>query len=346
MEFSLPKSPHCNRSRLKQPNTMVPWLISALSMCAFITCALAQTFTNHTVDGGEISGAIGSWRGQWDLYESELDYGGTHFASNGSDARLIFTFEGVAVYLIGPKFPDTLDCTVAVDWGEGHHVNMTNSSGNTLPYTTLWGISGLSNERHQLIVEKGTSENLYVDAFIYTSQSGVALPPLTTTISPIALGVAISTSVICIILLIFLFFILLRRRRRTNTQDTLVSFTYTTDNQNVPRPEKEVNLASRDHSDVRLPISKPPLVLPNEISRASAMQAREQPSRTTIPASNSLPATSSRKSRFSGAHVQQGGGERPAHPHIQQPVPIRAQPHVEESEPPPSYAPRRLPSSS
>lgn len=72
---------------------MILWTLRILGPFAFFACAAAQKPTNHTIDDKDPMVIV---YGQCDLYNSTLDYRGSHIIGTGDDSRVVFTFEGTS----------------------------------------------------------------------------------------------------------------------------------------------------------------------------------------------------------------------------------------------------------
>jgi len=130
--------------------------------------------TNITVD--DMASSI-VYSGSWGISApSKLDYGGSHHLSTDESAIATFTFTGVAVYYMSPKWPYPVNTELSVDGGPGQVVDLqdysrpaTSGGPETVGYSVVWRMTGLANSQHQLVASMAPG-GLFVEAdgFIYT----------------------------------------------------------------------------------------------------------------------------------------------------------------------------------
>ncbi|KAK0431534.1 hypothetical protein EV421DRAFT_166902 [Armillaria borealis] len=162
-----------NSHQHQQTITMSRMLLLVLSI--LIQHAIA-TLDNITID--DTNGRI-VYEGIWNdrsIYNSTLDFGGSHSLSEDSSAAAIFTFTGVAVYYLAPLWPYKVDTQVTLDNGPSTTVDLTNTSaksvGNgseTVMWNVRWSRTGLSNTSHTLRMSMAPGgQYIVVDAIMYT----------------------------------------------------------------------------------------------------------------------------------------------------------------------------------
>jgi len=165
-----------------------------LSLLLLLHDAAAQTLTNITVDDTDPSVSyVGSWEPSAS-HLSSLDIGGSHTLSEDPNGSATFTFTGmsalvlkvfnskieltpfvaagVAVYYLSPKWPYTVNSYVSLDGGPAVLVDMTGPPANspngqeTIASAPLWGVTGLTNGVHRVVVTIGPSGYAVVDGFM------------------------------------------------------------------------------------------------------------------------------------------------------------------------------------
>lgn len=70
------------------------------------------------------------YEGTWNdrsIYNSTLDFGGSHSLSEDSSAAAVFTFTGVAVYYLAPLWPYEVDTEVTLDNGPSAIIDLTDT---------------------------------------------------------------------------------------------------------------------------------------------------------------------------------------------------------------------------
>ncbi|KAK0229205.1 hypothetical protein EDD85DRAFT_776319 [Armillaria nabsnona] len=132
------------------------------------------TLDNITID--DTDGRI-TYEGIWNnhsIYNSTLDFGGSHSLSEDSSASATFTFTGVAVYYLAPLWPYKVDTEVTLDNGPSTTIDLTDTStksvGNgseTVMWNVRWSRTGLSNTSHTLRMSMAPSgQYIVVDAIM------------------------------------------------------------------------------------------------------------------------------------------------------------------------------------
>ncbi|KAK0455299.1 uncharacterized protein EV420DRAFT_1273006 [Desarmillaria tabescens] len=136
--------------------------------------AMLNNITIDDTDGHVV------FQGIWNdhsIYNSSLDFGGSHSLSEDSSAAAVFTFIGVAVYYIAPLWPYEVNTEVTLDNGPSTTVDLTDTSatsaGNgseTVMWDVRWSQTGLSNTTHTLRISMAPGgQYIVVDAIRYVS---------------------------------------------------------------------------------------------------------------------------------------------------------------------------------
>lgn len=79
----------------------------------------------------------------------------------------------MAIYVIAPKWPYTVDSWVQLDGGSLVLVDMSgppeeNTNGaENVGWDVVWGIAGLENKDHTLTLSRGTTNYAVVDGFMF-----------------------------------------------------------------------------------------------------------------------------------------------------------------------------------
>jgi len=158
--------------------------ILVLLACIFVHDAVVAQ-SNITVDDSAKSIVYSAG---WGLSApSPLDYGGSHHLSGDQSAFATFTFTGVAVYYLSPKWPYSVNTQLSLDGGPGEVVDLvdhssptTGGGAETVAYSAVWGKTGLANTQHQLVASMAPGgQFVVVDGFIYTTvgSSGTTSSP-------------------------------------------------------------------------------------------------------------------------------------------------------------------------
>ncbi|KAK0493338.1 hypothetical protein EDD18DRAFT_417654 [Armillaria luteobubalina] len=117
------------------------------------------------------------YEGTWNdrsIYNSTLDFGGSHSLSEDSSAAAVFTFTGVAVYYLAPLWPYEVDTEVTLDNGPSAIIDLTDTSvtsvghgSETVMWNVRWSRTGLSNTSHTLRMSMAPSgQYIVVDAIM------------------------------------------------------------------------------------------------------------------------------------------------------------------------------------
>ncbi|KAF4604405.1 hypothetical protein EYR40_001584 [Pleurotus pulmonarius] len=148
---------------------------------------------NITIDDNS---SLIRYEGKWHRSpQNVFSFGGTYASSTDAlIANAIFTFTGTGVYFMSPLWSIPVAVTLTLDSRPSEVVYL--QTMNSLPATSwgterstpIWGISGLENGTHNVVVTYGTPRNvtqaalpfIVVDAFIYTVEEE-STPPSTTT---------------------------------------------------------------------------------------------------------------------------------------------------------------------
>ncbi|KAK7052615.1 hypothetical protein R3P38DRAFT_1651879 [Favolaschia claudopus] len=134
---------------------------------------------NVTVD--DVDTSMITYQGAWEAsstHVSGLDYGGSHTLSSDDKANASFTFTGVAVYYLSPRWPYEVTSRLRIDDGAEVLVNLTDPIASSTPnggsesamYSVLWSATNLANKTHTVWVTYGNYA--VVDGFIYTVNNG------------------------------------------------------------------------------------------------------------------------------------------------------------------------------
>ncbi|KAJ7909281.1 hypothetical protein B0H13DRAFT_1553836, partial [Mycena leptocephala] len=120
----------------------------------------AAALLNVTVDDTDpMISYLGTWEAS-NTHLSSLDYGGSHTVSSDNQASATFTFTGVAVYYLVPRWPYTVNTSVSLDGGQPVVVNLTDPNASTTAEggsesaqsSVAWSATGLSNTTHKVVL--------------------------------------------------------------------------------------------------------------------------------------------------------------------------------------------------
>ncbi|KIM22805.1 hypothetical protein M408DRAFT_332748 [Serendipita vermifera MAFF 305830] len=323
---------------------MLSRILHIIALLVILPCVASQMLTNITIDDSDpMISYSGSWSTQ---YNSDIAYGGSYHSSNDSSASATLTFDGVAVYVLAPRFPDSVSIWIQLDGGipslleMGIRYGMTTSTNVS---TALWGVSGLSDTRHVLVVT-GQTPSFITDGFIYTTQTKDATSSSSTGthLSPTTLAVSVSLSVtFCFSLIIFIV-IMIRRRRTAFAHLEVAPFPSVDDVQTTATPGIEATMTT--HENTHAAILTPGLPPLHSDTTNEMLPSAERTNRTPPMSGGSdnltSPAATS-KSRFTGSHIQRRWSDQSLaharHLHLQRALLAVADSQVEAAEPPPSY---------
>jgi hypothetical protein len=149
-------------------------LASIFTLAVLAFSAVHSQFTNCTIDDTDDTVF---YKGSWgEIGPTSLDYGSTHALSSDSSATAIFCFKGVAIYYMSPLWPYPVNSMVSLDGSPGECVSLQDSSTpptdggpETVKSAPVWGVEGLKDGEHELIVSMCPGgQFVVVDAFIYT----------------------------------------------------------------------------------------------------------------------------------------------------------------------------------
>ncbi|KAJ7266411.1 hypothetical protein B0H12DRAFT_1179588 [Mycena haematopus] len=140
---------------------------------------VVDALLNVSVDDTDMS--MISYKGNWEpssTHLSGLDYGGSHTLSSDSAASATFTFTGIAVYYLSPRWPYYVSTRLSIDGGQAVLVNLTDTSTSSSPpggsesafSSVAWSATGLANTSHTVVATYGNY--IVVDGFIYTVDNG------------------------------------------------------------------------------------------------------------------------------------------------------------------------------
>ncbi|KAJ7153356.1 hypothetical protein C8R46DRAFT_912587 [Mycena filopes] len=139
---------------------------------------LASALLNVTIDDTD---AMITYEGSWEpsaTHMSGLDYGGTHTVSGDTAANATFTFTGVAVYYLCPRWPYAVNTEVTLDDGQSVIVNLTDPAASTTAAggsesaqsSVVWSATGLTNATHKLVLTMAPQgEFIVADGFMCVS---------------------------------------------------------------------------------------------------------------------------------------------------------------------------------
>ncbi|KAL0960639.1 hypothetical protein HGRIS_005668 [Hohenbuehelia grisea] len=155
-------------------------IVRLVALFLFLSCRI-YALSNVTIDD---ESSLIAYSGNWELpeeHQSPLSFGGGFTLSTDKTAKATFTFNGVAVYYMAPKFPKIAFVNISLDGGSPIRVGLSDDlirastvsvqdAGVGSPSqrsAVLWGQTGLSNSRHTLVVTMGIIAAV-VDAFVIT----------------------------------------------------------------------------------------------------------------------------------------------------------------------------------
>ncbi|KXN84947.1 hypothetical protein AN958_11889 [Leucoagaricus sp. SymC.cos] len=154
----------------------------------FARC-LAQTQRNITVDDNDPSIVYGP---NWGSSQpSRFDAGGSHHLTEDPNTSATFTFIGVAIYFMSPRWPYDVYTQLQLDSQppveltliDPNQANPTAQGEETVMSTVVWGSGTLPNGTHTLVIRKIPRPDrpyAVVDSLIYTV---VDTPPPTSSSS-------------------------------------------------------------------------------------------------------------------------------------------------------------------
>ncbi|KAJ7511364.1 hypothetical protein B0H11DRAFT_1700578 [Mycena galericulata] len=134
---------------------------------------VAHALLNVSVDDGDLS--VITYQGTWELGSpSNLDFGGNHRYSTDAAASATFTFTGVAVFYLAPRWPSAVSTQLSLDGGQTVVVNLTDptvaTTGGGLEsagWSVAWADTGLENTTHRLLMNRAPGgEFTVVDGFL------------------------------------------------------------------------------------------------------------------------------------------------------------------------------------
>ncbi|KAJ7451211.1 hypothetical protein B0H11DRAFT_1856926 [Mycena galericulata] len=134
---------------------------------------VAHALLNVSVDDGDFS--VITYQGTWLVSApSNLDFGGSHRDSIDPAASATFTFTGVAVFYLAPRWPYAVSTQLSLDGGETVVVDLTDPTAaptdggpETAEWSVAWAITGLENTTHSLLMNRAPGgEFTIVDGFM------------------------------------------------------------------------------------------------------------------------------------------------------------------------------------
>ncbi|KAJ7451227.1 hypothetical protein B0H11DRAFT_1742835, partial [Mycena galericulata] len=102
------------------------------------------------------------------------DFGGSHRFSTDAAANATFTFTGVAIFYLGPRWPYAVTTQLSLDGRQIGVANLTDPTVATMvggfesaDWSVLWADTGLENTTHILLLNKAPAGNYtVVDGFM------------------------------------------------------------------------------------------------------------------------------------------------------------------------------------
>ncbi|KAJ7203059.1 hypothetical protein GGX14DRAFT_369862 [Mycena pura] len=142
-------------------------------------CAVAAALVNFTVDDND---SLITYKGTWEsasAHLSGLDFGGGHTVSTDSGASAVFTFTGVAIYYLAPRWPYAVTTQLSLDGAPGIVVNLTDPDASptadgseSAPSSVVWAATGLLDATHTLVATMANGgQFIIVDALMCVSDS-------------------------------------------------------------------------------------------------------------------------------------------------------------------------------
>lgn len=142
----------------------------------FLLLSSVRSDYNITVDDGSPS-VVYRPPDSWNVSsQTNLNIGGYHKLTVDSAAIANFTFTGVAVYFMSPRWPYRVNTQISLDSGAPILLDLVDHSrpdarqgSETVQSEVIWGASNLSNTRHSLVMSVGPGQPYaIVDALMYT----------------------------------------------------------------------------------------------------------------------------------------------------------------------------------
>ncbi|KAF5369711.1 hypothetical protein D9615_010178 [Tricholomella constricta] len=149
-----------------------------LSICCFSVVQALHNVTIDHLDPAIVYSPAGSWSLRGNYYSG-------YMLTNDATATAVFTFRGVAVYFASP-LPYMVNALVSLDSGPPVLLDLVNRDTMTrededgqamIDLHVIWGVSGLSNTQHQLVISVGDGQPYaVVDTLTYTSLHDPTIP--------------------------------------------------------------------------------------------------------------------------------------------------------------------------
>jgi len=158
-----------------------------LCILTFLLACKVYGHQNITVDDTDYS--MIDYEGAWSpnsYQQSNLDYNGSHTVSVDGSAVATFTFTGIAVSYLSPRWPFAISVSISIDDGTNDLVDLTDPSDSSEPNTSeetvqsavVWQKLQLTNDIHIVTVSMGPYGGfVVVDGFIYTVLETVTTTP-------------------------------------------------------------------------------------------------------------------------------------------------------------------------
>ncbi|KAJ6477862.1 hypothetical protein C8R47DRAFT_1288720, partial [Mycena vitilis] len=146
---------------------------------------VGSALLNVTIDD---TSPLLTYKGKWEpssTHLSGLDYGGSHTVSGDAKAGATFTFTGVAVFYVAPRWPYTVNTQLSLDGAPPVVVDLTDpiasktapGGSESAPFSVAWSQEGLSNTTHTLaLTMASTGQFIIADGFMCVSFFDSACP--------------------------------------------------------------------------------------------------------------------------------------------------------------------------
>ncbi|KAJ6477871.1 hypothetical protein C8R47DRAFT_643779 [Mycena vitilis] len=156
-------------------------MLSLLFVTLSLFFQVASALRNFTIDDNS---PLITYRGEWapsSIHLSGLDYGGSHTVSSDANASATFTFTGVAVFYVAPRWPYTVNTQLSLDGAAPVVVDLTDpiasktalGGSESALSSVAWSQEDLSNTTHTLVLTMAsTGQFIIADGFIFTVDNG------------------------------------------------------------------------------------------------------------------------------------------------------------------------------
>ncbi|TFK33260.1 hypothetical protein BDQ12DRAFT_727895 [Crucibulum laeve] len=134
---------------------------------------LAYARHNTTVSNND---AAITYSGNWIKTSDNLTTEASYMLTRDPSAKAFFNFTGTAIYFMSPLWPYLSSTAISLDSSSPVVIDLVDHNHPGVGYgfatvnsTTMWGISGLPNTGHTLVISVGERQPLaVVDSLIYT----------------------------------------------------------------------------------------------------------------------------------------------------------------------------------